>query len=376
MDDVEAGPWLTPRNKRWRGRQVNARPRQAPLCLFTVTQPHAETRTARGLLQNFSSEYLHHYCNTTFKNYDQRKKRLGSGSTTFKIKMEVPPPTSLKTLAANEALKQILQPEFSESQFVSLPPHLQKLLFSKLREEVDRLRGKEDRWRAVVQSCAPADLQLYLRNQYWVPSIKGLEVKPASKGENEVESRKRERNSGELSGYRLRKYFIDRWSYLTEDGETELEARLSRRSRTADSSSGKTARMQWSDWSLYRDPEEGTMKLCEHEEFSLVCSCGPLWNRGLSYQISSQLLLYRLTATFGMPPPRETDRYKSCWDCAIKFDDDDDDSVGRIMDWKGTISLSFEGTITASKEFVKLINYIVGYKCLHSYDGIVAGTVA
>jgi hypothetical protein len=38
-------------------------------------------------------------------------------------------------------------------------------------------------------------------------------------------------------------------------------------------------------------------------------------------RISPQLLLYRLIAIFGMPPSKEVDGYKSCWEIDLKFSD-------------------------------------------------------
>ena len=38
-------------------------------------------------------------------------------------------------------------------------------------------------------------------------------------------------------------------------------------------------------------------------------------------RIPSQLLLYRLIAIFGMPPFKEADGYKSCWEIDLRFSD-------------------------------------------------------
>ena len=90
--------------------------------------------------------------------------------------------------------------------------------------------------------------------------------------------------------------------------------------------------------------------------------------------MSSQLVLYRLTVTFGMPPPKEGDGYKSCWEVDLQHCDGV--SVLRLEDYKGAAEPRFRGTAGASVDALKLLNFLVGMNCPHTYDGIVAGTRA
>lgn len=100
----------------------------------------------------------------------------------------------------------------------------------------------------------------------------------------------------------------------------------------------------------------------------------PNWNDRFYAQISSQLFYYRVTATFGMPPAREVDGYKVCWETELEHASGN--SVLSLYDYKGSASLQFHGSPAASKDALALVNFLLSMKCLHTYDGIVAGTVA
>jgi hypothetical protein len=92
-----------------------------------------------------------------------------------------------------------------------------------------------------------------------------------------------------------------------------------------------------------------------------------------SYQISSQLLLYRLTILFGMPPV-ETDGYKMCWEAKLRYSDGV--SILTFRDWKGAANVYFSGSAEASTEALQLVKYLISINCRHTYDGIRAGTAA
>ncbi|KAF7558360.1 hypothetical protein G7046_g5798 [Stylonectria norvegica] len=93
--------------------------------------------------------------------------------------------------------------------------------------------------------------------------------------------------------------------------------------------------------------------------------------------ISSQLLLYRLIAVFGMPPRRELDRYKQIWEYTLLWKPDEDNkSAIKFYDYKGTCSLSFRGSEEASKSALKLFEWLVSDNVPHTYDYTLAGTAA
>jgi hypothetical protein len=75
-----------------------------------------------------------------------------------------------------------------------------------------------------------------------------------------------------------------------------------------------------------------------------------------------------------MPPPKEGDGYKSCW--AVDLQHCDGASVLSFRDYKGAAAARFYGSTEASADALKLLNFLVGENCRHTYDGIVAGTAA
>jgi len=74
-----------------------------------------------------------------------------------------------------------------------------------------------------------------------------------------------------------------------------------------------------------------------------------------------------------MPPPRVSDGFKVCWEVELKHIDG---SVLMFNDWKGGASTRFDGSTDASSDGLKLLNFLIGLKCLHTYDGIRAGIMA
>ena len=92
-------------------------------------------------------------------------------------------------------------------------------------------------------------------------------------------------------------------------------------------------------------------------------------------RISSQLLYYRISVLFGMPSARRTDGYKSCWEVELRHIDGT--SILRLYDSEGAAAVGFNGLDgSASNDGLELINFLVSLNCLHTNDGIRAGTVA
>ena len=75
-----------------------------------------------------------------------------------------------------------------------------------------------------------------------------------------------------------------------------------------------------------------------------------------------------------MPPPQEVDGYKSCWEADLQYHDGA--SLLSFQDYKGGADARFHGTAEASVDALKLLNFLIGMECPHTYDGIVAGTRA
>ena len=106
----------------------------------------------------------------------------------------------------------------------------------------------------------------------------------------------------------------------------------------------------------------------------------PGWKRGqgapFTKRISSQLLLYRIVVMFDMISPESegyADWYKSWWDMLAHADGE---SRLSFFDYKGWGSLYFKGTEEGSRDAMELLDFLTEREIPHSYDGILAGTVA
>ena len=131
---------------------------------------------------------------------------------------------------------------------------------------------------------------------------------------------------------------------------------------------------RWSQFDLVSDSEHSEVKIDSgHARWSPSPSSRKV-SRYMSREISSQLLYYRLTIVFGMAPMGDLDGYKVAWEVRLKHNDGG--SVLSFMDYKGSSTVSFEGTTDASEDALRLLNYLISSDCLHTYDGIVAGTIA
>ena len=98
---------------------------------------------------------------------------------------------SLQELCESQGLEQILRSDNAHSEFTSLEPRLQQLLFSRLRTENARLRKVEKRWRLLTMYCPHLDTQSSIR-------IEGG-------GEDEQ------------NDFNQQTVFLRQWSYLVED---------------------------------------------------------------------------------------------------------------------------------------------------------------
>jgi hypothetical protein len=239
-------------------------------------------------------------------------------------------PPSLLDLSRKKALSLILSPNYSDSEFTSLEPHLQKLLFRGLRTEIARLQEIKDDWTVLERSCPSIDLNIY---------------RSSNTG--------RTREEDDISDT-----FWQKWSYIEEgDGSRQVTHRPA---------------VRWDSYSLFSDPDSDLLRICSCSE---ICGCAfGSWKRAFYRRISSQLLLYRLTILFGMPPPVETDGYKACWEAELRYSDGV--SILTFRDYKGAASTSFMGSAEASTEALRLVNYLISIECCHTYDGIRAGRVA
>ena len=250
----------------------------------------------------------------------------------------VPSQPTLQALCEQKALELDL-----ESDFESLEPRLQHLLFNKVRAENARLREIEQKWERLTRFCPSLDTQIYLRPN-------------------------RRLNEDEIVAYEEKRVLTELWYYKDTDDDNGQERAMRM--------SSPIPKRGWDSLDLVSESLGEELGIFVLSDPSTQYSRKPpgrrhrdLWGR-----ISSQLLFYRLAATFGMPPPVETDEYKVCWE--INLQHCDGSSTLEFYDYKGVAKARFFGSDDASEDALKLINFLVGMECVHTYDGIVAGTIA
>lgn len=95
---------------------------------------------------------------------------------------------------------------------------------------------------------------------------------------------------------------------------------------------------------------------------------------GFLYHISSSLLWYRLTLFTGEFDNATTDHYKSSWE--VRFYHVDGVSTLRLWDSKGGVRGGFDGLKKSQADALEFLNFVTGFKFPHTYDGVIAGTVA
>lgn len=95
-------------------------------------------------------------------------------------------------------------------------------------------------------------------------------------------------------------------------------------------------------------------------------SCGPFRNR-----ISPQLLLYRLTQTFGMAPACIPVAFQAGWETELLHRD----CVSQLSfsDHMGAATVSFSGHPGAGADAVDLINFLTRDDSPHPFANLVAG---
>lgn len=105
-----------------------------------------------------------------------------------------------------------------------------------------------------------------------------------------------------------------------------------------------------------------------------------------SFLISSQLLLYRLIAVFGMPRSSEVEdlaeRYKSIWSYSLRWkpsqdqNNDQPNSSLELFDYKGWWGVHFSGSEEASRSALDLLEWLASDYVPHPYDYVLAGKMA
>lgn len=268
--------------------------------------------------------------------------RHDNGAPSEAVSTPMQPP-SLQELCTKKALDELFDSDSEDVDIASLEPRLQQLLFRRLRQEITRLRNVERHWERVATRAPSLDLEI----------LRSLDRYVASKDDT----------SSEDEAYSKAVSFQSMWAYEREDEDHPNEGSFDTFFNTSN---------------LFSDAPLSDMKICDHGE-EICITCMSARECVFSQRISSQLLLYRLSVTFGMPPPRETGGPETCWDIALKHVDDG--GVLSFSEYEGRAEVQFEGSNSAEEDALKLINYLVGMKCYHTDPehndpGIVAGMAA
>ena len=303
--------------------------------------------------------------------------------------------SSLQKLSAAKAVEELTKVN-AQALIRTMEPLEQQLLMNELLDQYKVLLTEQVKFRdllAKLEYIPNADRFLLLE-----PRDRISLSETADAGEDD---------SIENEGLDLDEDFQSTWRYVLKGDLRNLESSNTIR-RLAFKSD------DWVGWDssiLLMVPEEEELRYISREEEServmrvlketdqytpsrMLCEC-----------ISSQLLLYRLTATFGplpVGPMHELflDGYKSCWGATLILKDEAEDvmtanngsqgepgqearssrrkisSQLEFYDYKGGASLKFTGTKAAGTRALRLVNYLIGRRCIHTYDGVLAGRQA
>ena len=128
--------------------------------------------------------------------------------------------------------------------------------------------------------------------------------------------------------------------------------------------------VDWSDFNLACQGPE--FKICKRSDLGTSSDEGL---HTLSERISSQLLLYRTTLVFGIPPQlEEIDGYKCCW-AAELYHKDGSSTLG-LYDQKRSVSVHYDGTSNNKAEALDVLNHLCGDYISHTDGGVVIGAQA
>ena len=258
---------------------------------------------------------------------------------------------SLKDLSLKLAIKQFVD---EGSDFTGLDIRLQSLLFGSFRDEINRLKAVERSWSRFKSRCPRLDREIYI---------------PSDRIPNEDDWEEEKDDDEKINPYKVMQIAYNKWSYVNP-GEDERNLRTAMRRSSV---SETEQRVDWySGSNLYYDKEERRLVAVDRREtlHNLMLYLSPR----LPDLISSQLLLYRTTIIFGMPPADESDGYKCCWKLMLRHHSGN--GTLELDEHKGCPCARFSGSKDASDDALDLINFLTYLKMPHTYDGIIAGTIA
>jgi len=235
-----------------------------------------------------------------------------------------------KKVSVGSALDKILHSETPYADFAAMEPAHQQRLFKYLRQEYERLLDEERQLSRIKR------LRPYIDSQIFTVDSRAKPGRAEGKGKNE---------------YSQKDSFLDTWTYGDDDDGVTREPTT-----------------EWNFLDLMSETPAADLQVRPRNG----PQCADAFR--LCDRISSQLLLYRLTAVFGMPPRKGTDGHRSCWQASLRHQDDG--SILFLQDFKGRPDVMFWGSGRGSASALKLLNFLAGPDCPHTYGGIAAGTKA
>ena len=263
----------------------------------------------------------------------------------------LPTARTLQEVSAEKALEQLRKDKQAATTFASLDPDKQQVLFAHLWRDYIRLNEIGRKYDTYLKWCPAADGDLYT-----LDARKRLLDDGANSEDPEKEASAEDTRDG----------FCAVWRY--RDPADEYPS-----GRNSDN-------ISWNSTNLFMPPSsERQFEWCEcvQKRRCGSCGCENRMKAGLDVSeiISSQLLLYRLTAVFGMPPPNPDVGYKTCWTVELVYRGDTN-NVFLLEDYKGGVNIRFHGSPEAGISALDLLNWLISNKVPHEYDGVLAGTVA
>jgi hypothetical protein len=178
----------------------------------------------------------------------------------------------------------------------------------------------------------------------WQPPVNNLGIKCLP-----VCMDKANRIDLQLDPYALQTHFRTRWLVLVDERDLVVPWGDLRCTGWSDS-----------DWSVAESGEETGLSVAAFPIRPLASN-----RTTLKSLISSSLLLYRIIASFGVPP--STDNGLTLWSYTLLSCEDSTCQL-RVRDHKGWPEAHFRGGEKASTEALQLLEWLIGENCPHPYD--------
>jgi hypothetical protein len=224
---------------------------------------------------------------------------------------------SLQDLCEEKLCDTILDPDTANDDFDSLEPRVQMLLFRRLRNERTRLTCVKRQLQDLENAMPRVDFQSCLGRSTNIPDAP--------------------ENDTDRASHR------SKWHYITipEMNDTAL---------------GELQDNDWNAWQLHADPPHTKFKLCTSVPLGQSCNCKPPIEK-FRMRISAQLMLYRITATFGMPPSADEYLFEEAWGVCLQHEDGV--SVLTFVEPGASVYMEFQGNKKASDDALSLVNYLL-----------------